>query len=145
MTILVQQQLREATERLICEGENCWPATVERFTELANPAAVLALLDEVDRLTRAAKYCEDTDATHENHRETMLYDLALERDQLQAENADLRRGQSALEAIATMPADQIRETYNQAYYAPREIGSDAEQIRAGMTAVLCQAMTKEQP
>lgn len=51
MTILVQQQLREATERLIAEGENCWPATVERFTELANPAAVLALLDEIDQLT----------------------------------------------------------------------------------------------
>lgn len=51
MTILVQQQLREATERLIAEGENCWPTTVERFTELANPAAVLALLDEIDQLT----------------------------------------------------------------------------------------------
>ncbi len=113
MTILVQQQLREATERLIAEGENCWPATVERFTELANPAAVLALLDELDKL--------------------------------KAENEELRRGQSSLEAIATMPADQIRESYNKAYYAPREIGSDAEQIRAGMTAVLRKVMTKEQP
>lgn len=71
--------------------------------------------------------------------------LEAERDQLKAENAELRRGQSALEAIATMPADQIRDTYNWAYYAPREIGSDAEQIRAGMTAVLRKAMTKEQP
>ncbi|WP_434774754.1 hypothetical protein [Pseudomonas oryzihabitans] len=50
MTILVQQQLREATERLIAEGENCWPATVERFTALATPAAVLALLNELDQL-----------------------------------------------------------------------------------------------
>lgn len=51
MTILVQQKLREATERLIAEGENCWPATVERFTALANPAAVLALMNEIDQLT----------------------------------------------------------------------------------------------
>lgn len=99
MTILVQQQLREATERLIAEGENCWPATVERFTALATPAAVLAMLDEIDRLTRAAKYCEDIDATHENHRETMLYDLALERDELKAENTELRKAAaSAFEA-----------------------------------------------
>ncbi|ALZ84477.1 hypothetical protein APT59_09780 [Pseudomonas oryzihabitans] len=62
MTILVQQQLREATERLIAEGENCWPATVERFTELANPAAVLALLDEIDQLTaESAQLRKDKD------------------------------------------------------------------------------------
>lgn len=55
MTILVQQQLREATERLIAEGENCWPATVERFTELANPTTVLALLNQVEQLEKSLK------------------------------------------------------------------------------------------
>ncbi len=74
----------------------------------------------------------------------LVQQMKAEIERLQAENAELRRGQSALDAIATMPADQIRDIYNQAYYAPREIGSDAEQIRAGMTAVLRKAMTKEQ-
>lgn len=60
------------------------------FIVAADPTTVRALLDELDRLTRAAKYCEDIDATHENHRETMLYDMALERDQLRAENAELK-------------------------------------------------------
>lgn len=49
MTVLVQQQLREATGRVIAEGENCWPATVERFAELLTPENVLALLDELDQ------------------------------------------------------------------------------------------------
>lgn len=85
MTILVQQQLREATERLICEGENCWPATVERFTELANPAAVLALLDELDT----------ANANHENAVAHMRSACA-ERDQLKAECSSLRGSCKAL-------------------------------------------------
>lgn len=50
MTIVAQQQLRETAERLIVEGENYSPATVERFTEFATPATVLTLLDEIERL-----------------------------------------------------------------------------------------------
>jgi len=150
MTILVQQQLREATERLICEGENCWPATVERFTELANPAAVLALLDEVDRLTRAAKYCEDIDATHENHRETMLYDLALERDQLKAENAELRRDtercrwlrNSAPSRLAAGPVIAMAEADGS--LLARADGHEVLLGREDADAAIDQAMTKEQ-
>ncbi|WP_273808756.1 MULTISPECIES: hypothetical protein [unclassified Pseudomonas] len=74
MTILVQQQLREATERLIAEGENCWPATVERFTELANPAAILALLDEVDA----------ANANHENA-VAHMQSVCVERDRLKVD------------------------------------------------------------
>lgn len=61
---------------------NDWNAS---YIVAVQPKVVRGLLDEIDRLTRAAKYCEDIDATHENQRQTMLYDMALERDQLKGE------------------------------------------------------------
>lgn len=59
----------------------------EAYYHAAKPAAVLALIAEVDRLTIAAKYSEDVDAIHENQLQMVCYDLAVERDQLKAEVA----------------------------------------------------------
>lgn len=155
MTILVQQQLRDLLGKLttafwrndgalVCsayrDGETVyvesWRPVAEaastdyaRFIAAANPAAVLALLDEIDRLTRAAKYCEEIDATHENQRETMLYDMAVERDQLKAENAELRL---IVSKCATACGAAVSSECSLSFMAglPREIEL---------------AMTKEQP
>lgn len=162
MTILAQQQLREATERLIAEGENCWPATVERFTELANPAAILSLLDKVEQLEKSLKLVQthagtaynrgrqagiaDQERTareaiaamdlardqmmDENERFTDLLEKAeQERDQLKAENAQLRR---IVSECATACGAGVSPECSLAFMAglPREIEL---------------AMTKEQP
>lgn len=72
---------------------NDWNAS---YIVAVQPKVVRGLLDEIDRLTRAAKYCEDIDAVHENQRETMLYDLAVERDQLRAEIGALKEAVAAV-------------------------------------------------
>lgn len=123
MTILVQQQLREATERLIAEGENCWPATVERFTELANPAAILALLDEVDA----------ANANHENA-VAHMQSVCAERDQLKAENADLRRD-----------AEQYRWLRKCSHFDMPQHRVYCGAYGPALDEDIDQAMTKEQP
>ncbi|MBE8590750.1 hypothetical protein IQK56_07295 [Pseudomonas sp. MAFF 301449] len=90
---------------------------------------------------------------------TKLIDAASERDQLKAENAGLRTGYEAYEQVnaelkaenealrdylnlrvSAMPRDRLREIFNTAYYGPRELGSDGEQCRAGVLAVIGAAM-----
>lgn len=58
---------------------------------------------------------------------------------LKAENETLRTGQ----AIKRLSCAEVREAYNRAYYQPRDIGSDGEQCRAGVLAVIEAAMAKE--
>lgn len=123
MTILVQQQLREATERLIAESENCWPATVERFTELANPTAILALLDEIDRLNTLVIERETVRIgqglqRHDDQKQIdELVALGIQQDKdeiarLKAENAELRAvGEQAWMAlVGYLPAHQNEVT-----------------------------------
>lgn len=90
-----------------------------------------------------------------------LIDVTGERDQFKAENAGLRTGYEAYEQVnaelkaenealrdyltlrvSEMPRDRLRETFNAAYYGPRELGSDGEQCRAGVLAVIGAAMGK---
>ncbi|MBF8676198.1 hypothetical protein IRZ53_17535 [Pseudomonas fulva] len=58
---------------------------------------------------------------------------------LQAENEALRTGQ----AIKRLSSDEVREAFNGAYYQSRDTGSDGEQCRAGVLAVIEAAMAKE--
>jgi hypothetical protein len=67
-------------------------------------------------------------------------DLMEERDQLKAEN-DALRDHLRLR-VPGMARDRLRETFNAAYYGPRELGSDGEQCRAGVLAVIDAAMGK---
>lgn len=66
--------------------------------------------------------------------------LAAERDQLKAENEALRDHLRL--RVSAMPRDRLRETFNAAYYGPRELGSDGEQCRAGVLAVIDAVMGK---
>lgn len=58
---------------------------------------------------------------------------------LKAENEALRTGQ----AIKRLSGDEVREALNGAYYQARDTGSDGEQCRAGVLAVIEAAMAKE--
>jgi len=70
--------------------------------------------------------------------------LRAERDRLKAENEALRDYLTL--RVSEMPRDRLRETFNAAYYGPRELGSDGEQCRAGVLAVIGAAMGQgEQP
>lgn len=109
---------------------NDWDAS---YIVAVQPKVVRGLLDEIDRLTRAAKYCEDIDATHENHRETMLYDMAVERDQLKAENAELRPDALRFRHVL----QQLPANLSQAFCG-ENVCHDDEIIEA-----IDQAMTKE--
>lgn len=70
-----------------------------------------------------------------NGEDAQLLEIA----RLRAENEALRSGH----AIKRLSCAEVRETFNQAYYQPREIGSDGEQCRAGVLAVIDAAMAKE--
>ena len=61
-------------------------------------------------------------------------------DQLKAENEALRDHLRL--RVSAMPRDRLREKFNAAYYGPRELGSDGEQCRAGVLAVIDAAMGK---
>lgn len=58
---------------------------------------------------------------------------------LKAENEALRTGQ----AIKRLSGDEVREAFNGAYYQARDTGSDGEQCRAGVMAVIDAATAKE--
>lgn len=86
---------------------------------------------ENEQLKADAKLFMDSDLVWQGAREAEAEII-----QLKAENEALLRD---AERVAAIPQDMIRKTFNDAYYAPREIGSDAEQIRAGVLAVLMAA------
>lgn len=121
----------------------------EEFFLACSPATILALLAEIERLER--KNANQTESIREYQDLTMGGDVSLgmlkadlrmtdgERDQLKAENEALRSGR----AIGRLTCAEVREAFNQAYYQPREIGSDGEQCRAGVLAVIDAAMAKE--
>ncbi|MEX5490633.1 hypothetical protein ABFV43_17605 [Pseudomonas fulva] len=139
----------------------------EFYSELT-PETVLALLAEIERLEagRSRKEreleqelevwrhgpscwsCGDTGDVHDLTGEwrgecdclaAQLINANRERDQLKAENEALRTGQ----AIKRLSCAEVREAFNGAYYQPRDIGSDGEQCRAGVLAVIEAAMVKE--
>lgn len=93
---------------------------------------VRQLRAEIEQLKRAARYCEQIDATPENQRETMLYDLALERDHLWAENAEL---------LAALQQAQMALTG----YVPAHRNDITSAAIERAQAAINQAMTKEQP
>lgn len=105
------------------------------YIAAVNPATVLALLSETERLEQYAELeAKGSDAAAQD-----LIRLVRENRQLQADNEALRTGQ----AIKRLSCDEVREAFNGAYYQPRDIGSDGEQCRAGVLAVIEAAMTKE--
>jgi hypothetical protein len=84
------EALEGATSRYMDDETNNklgdeWSLANDRYVDASSPAVALGLIAENERLTVAAKYCEQIEATPENQRETMLYDLAVERDELKAE------------------------------------------------------------
>lgn len=136
----------------------------------ANPAAVLALIAENERIKARLCVCRDCGGQGEiysGHSSYQGYNqppepdmdvcgtcggdgvlgpledfesLAGERDQLKADNEALRDHLRL--RVSAMPRDRLRETFNAAYYGPRELGSDGEQCRAGVLAVIDAAMGK---
>lgn len=58
---------------------------------------------------------------------------------LKAQIEALRSGQ----AIKRLSCAEVREAFDGAYYQPREIGSEGEQCRAGVLAVIAAAVAKE--
>lgn len=114
-----------------CENEQAW----SQFMEATSPANILALLAEIERLESRVSLLQkyEDDCLH------LMRGAEAERDQLKAENEALRTGQ----AIKRLSCAEVREAYNGAYYQPRDIGSDGEQCRAGVLAVIEVAMGKE--
>lgn len=114
-----------------CENEQAW----SQFMEATSPANILALLAEIERLESRVSLLQkyEDDCLH------LMREAEAERDQLKAENEALRTGQ----AIKRLSCAEVREAYNGAYYQPRDIGSDGEQCRAGVLAVIEVAMGKE--
>lgn len=142
-----RQQIAMATGAdWMAQGEQIANA---EFMAAANPSVVLALLAEIEMLTaqrlmhfrlnmslRARRKvwvaaCEKA--------EDELLDTLAERNQLKFENEALRDGQ----AIKRLSGHEVREAFNGAYYQARDIGSDGEQCRAGVLAVIEAAMAKE--
>lgn len=124
-------------------------ATREHLPGVADPqmivdtSAVLALLAEIERLetqVRLAGVAAEV-TVHKEVGRAVTRELALnhERDQLKAEIDALRTGQ----AIKRLSGHEVREAFNGAYYQSRDIGSDGEQCRAGVLAVIEAAMVKE--
>lgn len=129
---------------------------VQDFLQQAMPKTILALLAEIERLEERNVYWIDQANTIASDRNS----IRGERDQLKAENEDYKSGQERYEqiiedlkaenealrsgrAIMRLTCAEVREAFNQAYYQPREIGSDGEQCRAGVLAVINAAMAKE--
>ncbi len=138
------------------------------YLAAVSPVTVLALLAEIERLEagRSRKEreleqelevwrhgpscwsCGDTGDVHDLTGEwrgecdclsAQLINANQERDQLKAENEALRTGQT----IKRLSVDEVREAFNGAYYHSRDTGSDGEQCRAGVLAVIEAAMAKE--
>lgn len=124
----------------------------EAFFLACSPATILALLAEIERLESAKG---DPVGSFDKHMEYMQENI-----RLKAENEDYKSGQDRYEqiiedlkaenealrsgrAINRLTCAEVREVFNQAYYQPREIGSDGEQCRAGVLAVIDAAMAKE--
>lgn len=84
---------------------------------------------ENERLAIQAEACQISARIHQGESADNWEEVK----RLKAENEALR---GDAERVASMAPSLIRTIYNDAYYAPREIGSDAEQIRAGVLAVL---------
>lgn len=60
----------------------------------------------------------------------------------QASRADIVMAPATV-AVSSLSPDEVREAFNRAYYHAREIGSDGEQCRAGVLAVIAAAVAKE--
>lgn len=106
------------------------------YIAAVSPATVLALLAEIEQLQEHKQHLVDL-------RETHGFDCwaaaLVEIDRLKAENEALRTGQ----AIKRLSGHEAREAFNGAYYQARDTGSDGEQCRAGVVAVIKAAMAKE--
>ncbi|WP_409287507.1 hypothetical protein [Pseudomonas guariconensis] len=163
----MRSELRVSAERAVASNPhggdgNPFPALAVRAVD------VLALLAEIERLatSRSKKEreleqelevwhhgpfcwtCGDTgdvrDITGEWRGEcdclsAQLINANRERDQLKAENEELRSGR----AIRRLTGVEVHEAFNQAYYQLREICSYGEQLRVGVLAVIDASMAKE--
>lgn len=119
------------------------------YVKAVSPTTMLALLAEIERLemdNRSLKgSCSKLGAEHEGmsrlykKANRMQLEARQERDQIKAENEALRTGQ----AIKRLSGHEVREAFNGAYYQSRDTGSDGEQCRAGVLAVIEAAMAKE--
>lgn len=133
------------------------------YLAATNPNVVLELLAEIERLEAdnnamrgsTKRMGEDASKMQKQMRtaqrdirraERRLHEVAAlcatvekERDKLKTENEALRSGV----VVKNLTCAEVREAFNQAYYQPREIGSDGEQCRAGVLAVFSVAMAKE--
>lgn len=115
---------------------------------VAKPSLLLALIAE-----------NDSSRKHWQNESNNVQALMVEVARLKAENAGLQTGYEAYEqvnaelkaeveglrdhlrlSVSAMPRDRLRETFNAAYYGPRELGSDGEQCRAGVLAVIDAAL-----
>lgn len=135
--------LAQACDPAKCADEAEEGRRLAEFYSELTPEAVLDLLAEIDRLetqVRLAGVAAEV-TVHKEVGRAVTRELALahERDQLKAENEALRTGQ----AINRLSCAEVREAYNGAYYQPRDIGSDGEQCRAGVLAVIEVATAKE--
>ncbi|MFK3945644.1 hypothetical protein [Pseudomonas fulva] len=110
--------------------------TERDFIGAAGPGKILALLAEIEQLQEHKQHLVDL-------RETHGFDCwaaaLVEIDRFKAENEALRTGQ----AIKRLSGHEVREAYNGAYYQARDTGSDGEQCRAGVLAVIEVATAKE--
>lgn len=58
-------------------------------------------------------------------------------------NSGIQSGTGPVRSVvAAMPCRELGEAFNAAYYAPRNLGSDSKQCRAGVLAVIDAAMGK---
>ncbi|WP_158891967.1 MULTISPECIES: ead/Ea22-like family protein [unclassified Pseudomonas] len=161
MTILVQQQLRDLLGKLttafwrndgilVCpayrDGETVyvesWRPVAEaastdyaRFIAAANPAVVLALLDELDA----------ANANHENA-VAHMQSVCAERDQLKAENAELK-AQAELQVLLPELDEALEDLEIWGRHSDQGYRKLKDWYRK--VSVACksidQAMTKEQP
>ncbi|WP_323157914.1 hypothetical protein [Pseudomonas fulva] len=133
-----KQEVKELA--LACDPAKCADEAEEgrrlaEFYSELTPEIVLALLAEIERLEQYAELeAKGSDAAAQD-----LIRLVRENRQLKAENEALRTGQ----AIKRLSGQEVREAFNGAYYQARETGSDGEQCRAGVLAVIEAAMAKE--
>lgn len=146
-----KQEIKELA--LACDPAKCADEAeegrrlAEFYSELA-PETVLALLAEIERLemdNRSLKgSCSKLGAEHAGmsrlykKANRMQFEALQERKQLKSENEALRTGQT----IKRLSCTEVREAFNGAYYQARDTGSDGEQCRAGVLAVIEAAMAK---
>lgn len=128
-----RQQIAMATGTdWMAQGEQIANA---EFMAAANPSVVLALLAEIEQLREAhGQVC-----LNYNRVSFVAGERREEIERLKSKNEALRTGQ----AIKRLSGHEVREAFNGAYYQARDTGSDGEQCRAGVLAVIEVATAKE--